>query len=70
MKTIINLLINTYQIIISPFVTQLAGTNNVCRFSPTCSEYAKMAIKEKGVIIGGYMSLVRLLKCQPYYKTA
>jgi len=70
MKTILNLLINTYQTIISPFVSQLAGTNNVCRFSPTCSEYAKISIKEKGVIIGGYLSLIRLLKCQPYYKVA
>lgn len=70
MKTILNLLINIYQVVISPFVNQLAGTNNVCRFSPTCSEYAKIAIKEKGVIIGSYMSLIRLLKCQPYYKTA
>lgn len=70
MKTTLNLLINIYQVAISPFVSQLAGTNNVCRFSPTCSEYAKIVIKEKGVIIGSYMSLIRLLKCQPYYKAA
>ncbi len=68
MKTIINLAFNTYQSLISPFISQLAGTNNVCRFSPTCSEYAKISINKKGLIYGSYLSLIRLLKCQPFYK--
>lgn len=70
MKTVLNLLIAFYQNILSPFMSQLAGTNNVCRFTPTCSEYARISIKEKGMIVGLYLSLVRLLKCQPYYKFA
>ena len=70
MKTILNLLITAYQTILSPFMSQLAGTNSVCRFTPTCSEYAKMSIHKKGIIAGGYLSLVRLLKCQPYQKAA
>ena len=70
MKTVLNLLIALYQNILSPFMSQLAGTNNVCRFSPTCSEYARISIKEKGMIVGLYLSLVRLLKCQPFYKFA
>lgn len=70
MKTVLNLLIAFYQNIISPFMSQLAGTNSVCRFTPTCSDYAKISIQKKGIIVGGYLSLLRLLKCQPYYKTA
>ena len=70
MKTILNLLITAYQTILSPFMSQLAGTNNICRFTPTCSEYAKMSIQKKGIIAGGYLSIVRLLKCQPYQKAA
>lgn len=70
MKTVLNLPIAFYQNILSPFMSQLAGTNNVCRFTPTCSDYAKISIQKKGIIVGGYLSLLRLLKCQPYYKTA
>ncbi len=70
MKTVLYLLIAIYQNVLSPFMSQLAGTNNVCRFTPTCSEYARISIKEKGMIVGLYLSLARLLKCQPYYKFA
>lgn len=70
MKTVLNLLIAIYQNILSPFASQLAGTNSVCRFTPTCSEYTRISIKEKGILVGLYLSLVRLLKCQPFYKFA
>jgi putative membrane protein insertion efficiency factor len=36
-----------------------------CRFSPTCSEYARLAVLEHGVIAGGGKALLRLLRCQP-----
>ena len=67
MKKIIILTIDFYQKIISSLIHQITGTKNACRFSPTCSEYAKISISEHGVGKGGYLSLVRLLKCQPFY---
>ena len=37
-----------------------------CRFEPTCSQYAKESIEVHGAFIGGYYSLVRILKCGPW----
>lgn len=37
-----------------------------CRFSPTCSQYAMGAIERFGVIRGGWMGLVRILRCNPF----
>ena len=36
-----------------------------CRFSPTCSEYARLAILEHGLLRGAALSIVRLARCQP-----
>jgi len=37
-----------------------------CRFSPTCSEYARLALVEHGVVRGGAKALHRLVRCQPF----
>ena len=37
-----------------------------CRFSPSCSEYALVAISEWGPLKGLWLSLKRLIKCQPF----
>lgn len=42
-------------------------TPPVCRFYPTCSEYAKQAITKYGIIKGGYLSIKRILKCHPFH---
>ena len=52
-------LILAYQKIISPLV----GPS--CRFYPTCSEYAKEAIKEYGILRGSWLTLKRISKCHP-----
>jgi hypothetical protein len=67
MKKAVLILINIYQTVISVTVKNLLGIQRSCRFSPTCSEYAKLTISEKGLFKGGYLSIVRLLKCQPFY---
>jgi len=36
-----------------------------CRFTPTCSEYARLAILRHGVLIGGALAAWRVLRCQP-----
>lgn len=38
-----------------------------CRFTPTCSRYAVDALSEFGLIRGGWLALVRLLKCGPWH---
>lgn len=39
-----------------------------CRFIPTCSEYALVAIERHGAWRGGWLALRRLLKCHPFHK--
>jgi uncharacterized protein len=39
-----------------------------CRFSPTCSQYAVEALGEYGLIRGGWLAVVRLLKCGPWHR--
>lgn len=39
-----------------------------CRFYPTCSAYALESIRRFGALRGGYLALVRLLKCNPYHR--
>jgi putative membrane protein insertion efficiency factor len=69
MKKIIILAISFYQNVISTPLRHTLGIADACRFSPTCSEYAKLTISKKGVINGSFLSVLRLLKCQPFYKT-
>jgi putative membrane protein insertion efficiency factor len=38
-----------------------------CRFTPTCSQYAVEALTEFGLIRGGWLATVRLLKCGPWH---
>jgi putative membrane protein insertion efficiency factor len=38
----------------------------VCRFAPTCSNYAIEAIEIHGVIRGGLLSVWRILRCNPF----
>ena len=39
-----------------------------CKYYPTCSNYAKEAINEYGSIKGGFLSMKRILKCNPFSK--
>jgi uncharacterized protein len=39
-----------------------------CRFTPTCSQYAVDALTEFGLLRGGWLALVRLLKCGPWHQ--
>ncbi len=56
-------LINFYRVLISPLLTAWFGP--VCRFTPTCSEYACDAIREHGMFAGGWMAVRRLGRCRP-----
>jgi uncharacterized protein len=39
-----------------------------CRFSPSCSQYAVEALCEYGLIRGGWLAVMRLLKCGPWHR--
>jgi len=38
----------------------------VCRFHPTCSQYAIDALKKYGVLKGSYLGIRRVLRCHPW----
>jgi len=39
---------------------------NVCRFQPTCSQYAVEAYERHGFWRGSWLALRRLLRCHPF----
>lgn len=39
---------------------------SVCRFQPTCSQYALEAIKKYGFIRGSWMGAKRITRCNPF----
>ena len=53
-------LIYLYQHCISPF------TPPSCRFTPTCSQYAKEAIIKYGPIKGLWLAVKRICRCHPW----
>lgn len=61
---IFTLPIRFYQVAISPVIHLLPGSG--CRYHPTCSEYAIIAIKKHGAIKGLIMGTCRILRCQPF----
>lgn len=38
-----------------------------CRFTPTCSEYARLALLKHGLWRGSLLATGRLLRCQPFH---
>ena len=43
-------------------------SHHTCLYSPTCSEYMKRALNNHGVIIGLFMGIWRILRCNPLSK--
>lgn len=37
-----------------------------CKYYPTCSEYALLAIKSKGYVRGSVLAIWRLMRCNPW----
>jgi putative membrane protein insertion efficiency factor len=52
--------IRAYQLVISP----LLGPR--CRFHPSCSVYAVDAIRQRGPVVGLWLTVRRLGRCHPW----
>ena len=61
MKKIAIFFIRLYQKI--PFSSHLN-----CKYTPTCSNYAIEALETYGFIKGSYLSIKRILRCNPLSK--
>jgi putative membrane protein insertion efficiency factor len=64
----ISVLLGAYKWALSPVLHAMPGVAGACRFQPTCSEYAAIAISEYGVVRGTWMALRRLLRCHPLHR--
>ncbi len=60
MKRLLVAALATYKRYLSPLLPP------ACRFTPTCSEYARLALLKHGVARGGALALWRLARCQPF----
>jgi len=58
---LLSLPIHAYRLVISPWLG--AG----CRFEPSCSRYALIALEEHGPVRGTWLSVRRLLRCHPFH---
>ena len=59
-KFILIKLISSYKYFISPIIGQR------CRFFPSCSSYAIIAITRHGALKGSYLALKRIVRCNPW----
>ncbi|MBE6650866.1 MAG: membrane protein insertion efficiency factor YidD [Ruminococcaceae bacterium] len=62
MKYVFIFLVKLYRKFISPLFPP------TCRFTPTCSEYAIEAFKKHGAIKGLFLTVWRILRCNPFCK--
>ena len=60
MKRICISMIRFYQKHISPALP------SCCRYVPTCSQYAIEAIEKRGMFVGIFLAVKRLLRCHPW----
>ncbi|MDR3560966.1 MAG: membrane protein insertion efficiency factor YidD [Negativicutes bacterium] len=60
-KACLILLIKAYRVFLSPLKPP------TCRFVPTCSEYALLAIEKYGAIQGLKKAVGRVLHCHPFH---
>ena len=62
MKCLLLALVKFYRSFISPLLPPS------CRYVPTCSEYALIAIGKYGAMKGGWLPLKRILRCHPFHE--
>ncbi|MGM9540775.1 membrane protein insertion efficiency factor YidD [Anaerovibrio sp.] len=62
MKRVFLFLIGIYRKYISPLKSPC------CRYIPTCSEYAMIAVERYGAAKGGWLALKRILRCHPFHE--
>lgn len=53
-------LLLVYRRVVSPWY------GDVCRYHPTCSEYALNAVQQRGLVVGVGMAAWRLMRCNPW----
>jgi uncharacterized protein len=66
MKQLIRLAILGYQRFLSPVIHVIGGPGFGCRYQPSCSDYCLQAVMHHGALLGLWLGLRRLCRCQPW----
>ncbi len=53
-------LLRAYQLVVSPM------TGPSCRYYPSCSAYALLAVRRHGALRGSWLAVRRLARCHPW----
>lgn len=61
MRSVLLWLLRGYKLVISPWL------GNRCRFYPSCSDYARMALETHGTAYGTYLAARRVCRCHPFH---
>ena len=59
-RRVLILLVKIYRLFLSPWL------GSACRFEPSCSAYSLQALHRHGAARGSYLTLRRLIRCQPW----
>lgn len=60
MKYVLLFFVKIYRMTFSKWIPRC------CRFTPSCSQYAMTAIQRFGAVKGGYLTMRRLIRCNPF----
>lgn len=60
MRRLLMALVRGYRLVLSPWL------GSSCRFEPSCSAYSLQALEQHGAAAGSYLTLRRLIRCQPW----
>lgn len=67
MNNVVIFVLKAYQAGISPLIKQALGAEKQCRFEVTCSQYAVEAYKNYNLFKASYLSVKRVVSCNPFY---
>jgi putative membrane protein insertion efficiency factor len=68
MKKVVLLIIKVYQKVFSldTGIPSFFHSQRICRFHPSCSQYAYEAVERFGVSKGLWLAIKRISKCHPW----
>ena len=59
---VVSLPVRAYRLVLSPWI------GNSCCYQPTCSAYSLEALEKHGAIKGSWLTIWRILRCNPWSK--
>ena len=60
MQSLLMGVVKAYRLFLSPWL------GSACRFEPTCSLYALLALQTHGAAAGSYLTMARIARCHPW----